>query len=214
MAKKNKKELNSVQVNYGGRHAGYYEGTLQLRNPHDAIIDFIISQMQGKKGVFIAKEERVKNGIDLFISSQHFLQNLGRRLKKQFGGTLKISTRIFTRNKLSSKDVYRVTVFYEAPDIIKGNVLKINGRVVLVSHVDKFIRGIDLATGSKFSAGLKSSDYLILPKYKTKVSRLYPAPEVIHPLTFQSVIVANPSMKGLLLGQNINVILDDQVWII
>ena len=57
-------------------------------------------------------EEILKTGIDYYISSNSFLLALGKKLKKSFKGEYKLSRRIFTKNKMTSRDVYRLTVLF------------------------------------------------------------------------------------------------------
>lgn len=94
------------------RHSGYFEAILQLRNPSEELMSFIRNQLKKRGNVFIAKEEQQKNGIDLYVSNQRFTQSLGKRMKKSFKGELTISYRLFGRNRITSKDIYRVTVLF------------------------------------------------------------------------------------------------------
>jgi NMD protein affecting ribosome stability and mRNA decay len=71
-----------------------------------------MNQFKNNEKVWIAKEEKQKTGIDYYVSSNKFLLSLGKKLKKSFKGELKTSRKIHTKNKLTSKDVYRVTVCF------------------------------------------------------------------------------------------------------
>ncbi len=90
----------------------YFEGTLQLRNPNEEVLNFISNQFKRNEKVWIAKQERLKTGIDLYVSSNKFLLKLGKKLKKSFKGELKTSRTLHTKNRLTSKNVYRVTVLF------------------------------------------------------------------------------------------------------
>jgi len=90
----------------------YFEGFLQIRNPNEECINFIKNQFKNNKKAWIAKEVKQKNGFDLYISSNSFLLSLGKKLKKSFKGTLKTSRKLFTQNRLTSKQVYRGTVCF------------------------------------------------------------------------------------------------------
>jgi len=90
----------------------YYEGTLQLRNPNEEVLNFIRNQFKNNQKVWIAKEKDLKTGIDLYISSNKFLLSLGKKLKKSFKGELKTSRRLHSKSRITSKNVYRVTVLF------------------------------------------------------------------------------------------------------
>lgn len=90
----------------------YYEGILQLRNPNKEVINFIGNQFKNNEKVWIAKQQKLKTGIDLYVSSNKFLLVLAKKLKKSFKGELKTSRKLHSRNKLTSKNVYRVTVCF------------------------------------------------------------------------------------------------------
>ncbi|HLC96800.1 MAG TPA: NMD3-related protein [Candidatus Nanoarchaeia archaeon] len=90
----------------------YYQGILQLRNPPEEALNFVKNQLAHDAKVWVAKEEKFKTGIDLYLSSNKFLLQLGKKLKKSFKGKLIISRRIHTTSRITSKEVYRVTVCF------------------------------------------------------------------------------------------------------
>lgn len=95
------------------RDSQYYEAIIQVRNPSDELINFINNQLNKKKDIFISNIVPQKEGFDIFISSQRFARSLGNRMKKAFRKSqLKNSRSIFTRNRQTSKDVYRVCVMF------------------------------------------------------------------------------------------------------
>lgn len=94
------------------RHPGYYEAIIQLRPPTDEIISFIRNQCR-KKGEAITRVVEVGHeGLDLYITSQKLARTLGPKLKKVFGGELKMTRKIFGKNRQSSKTLYRATVLF------------------------------------------------------------------------------------------------------
>ncbi|MBS3111668.1 hypothetical protein J4459_00200 [Candidatus Woesearchaeota archaeon] len=93
----------------GGR---YYEGRLQLRPFNEEVYEWIKKQIDKDDFQFISREEEVKGGIDIYFTSQKNLRSLGPRLKKQFKGELKITKKLFSVNKLTSKRIYRATVLF------------------------------------------------------------------------------------------------------
>lgn len=94
------------------KNSQYFEAILQLRNPNDELIRFVNNKIK-KRGATIAKTVLQKNGVDFYVSDQRFTRSLGNKMKKAFKGEMKTSRKIFTRNKQTSKDVYRVTVCFK-----------------------------------------------------------------------------------------------------
>jgi len=90
----------------------YFEGVLQIRNPNEEVLNFIENQFRNNDKVWISRVEELKTGVDFYVSSNKFLKQLGKKLKKSFKGELKLSKKIFTTNHLTSKDVYRGTVLF------------------------------------------------------------------------------------------------------
>ena len=129
-------------------HDGYFEGILQLRNPNKEVIEYIAKRME-EENIFVAKQHEEKDGIDLYISSRKFLQNLAQKLQKQFGGEMRISPTLFSRNNQTSKDIYRITVYYKLPAMKKGDIIDFQGDKVKVLIVGKKVYVQDEKTGKK-----------------------------------------------------------------
>ncbi|MBS3163088.1 hypothetical protein J4427_00140 [Candidatus Woesearchaeota archaeon] len=91
---------------------GYFEAKLQIRPADKKIIDYALSEITKRKNVFIAKEVKLKTGIDFYITSYRFAVSLARNMKRKFGGEIKISRQLYTQHYLTSKLVYRITVLY------------------------------------------------------------------------------------------------------
>jgi len=170
----------------------YFEAIIQLRNAKPYVIEFMRKEIKTKKKVFIAKEKKVANGIDFYMNSQHFAQNLGKRLQQEFGGELKISRRLFSRSRLTSRTIYRVSVCYIAPDFKVGDVVKIDDKIIEIRNLGKgSIAGINLCSDKKINLLTKKKEIEVLEKMTAIVSKTYPHLEVIHPKTYQSVEIKN-----------------------
>ena len=98
------------------KHEKYYEAIIQLRNPSPELINLINNQLRKNPDAFISIIIPLKDGFDIYISSQRFARNLGNKMKRAFKNSeLKISRKIVTRNRQTSRDVYRATVFFKQP---------------------------------------------------------------------------------------------------
>jgi len=72
----------------------YFEGILQLRKPTKKLIDFAVESIEEAPGVWVAKQEKVRGGMDFYLSSNAFLRNFSQSLKKKFCGKLRIETQM------------------------------------------------------------------------------------------------------------------------
>ena len=121
----------------------YFEGTLQLRNPTQEIIDFVANEIDKREDVWIAKTVKQKNGVDLDLSSNKFLKEIGKRLANRFPGVLKHSSSLFTRKRLTQKEVHRGTILFRYVDIKKGDIIKYRGEEVIVVSWSKDVLAKD-----------------------------------------------------------------------
>ena len=131
------------------KHDEYFEGVLQLRDPNDEVIRFIKDLFEKKEKVWIAKEKKVRGGIDFYVSSQKFLRGLGHKLQERFGGEMKNSRKLHTRDKNTQKDLYRAFLLFRPSKYKKGDIITHRGDKIQVISAVKEIFGKDLKTGKK-----------------------------------------------------------------
>ena len=130
-------------------HSGYFEGILQLRNPAPAVLDFVRQNVACKEGVFISKQLKVKNGWDLYLSSQRYMRNLGKMLQDRFGGELIVSVKLFTRHHQTSREVYRVNVLFRLYPFKKGQVIVHRGEKLKILFLGKKVGLKNVDTGKR-----------------------------------------------------------------
>ena len=133
----------------------YYQGILQLRDVNDEILSFVHNQLKKRSDAVVTKTIKFSNGVDLYITSQKFIRALGKKLKESFGGELKISSKLHTRNK-QGKDLYRVNVLFRLSKYKKGDIVSVRGDKVRLITIGKKIFAKDLKTGKKVT--IRNSD--------------------------------------------------------
>lgn len=131
------------------KHAQYFEGILQLRPVNDEILGWIDAEVTRTGKARIAKIKKVAGGVDLYFSSQHYLQSLGHQLQQRFGGILKITSRLHTCNPITSKDVHRVTVLFKSLPFKKGNAILFQGERWKILSVGNQINLQNISSGKK-----------------------------------------------------------------
>lgn len=168
----------------------YFQGILQLRDPHEECVSYINNSIKASKHVFIAKEVKLKNGYDLYLSSQHFLQSLGRKLQHAFGGSIKTSQKLHTFDRQKSKKLYRVVVYYKCPSFRKGQVILLGNEGQehphLVRKISKTLSTIDLLTGKERSVSRYPPGAEVLVERDAKINKVKPRVEILDPETFQN----------------------------
>lgn len=93
-------------------HFNYYEAVIQLRPETEEIMIFLRSQIRKRNDVKITKITKVKNGLDVYITSQRFARALAKKMKRTFKGELKLTYSLHTRDRQTSRDKYRATVLF------------------------------------------------------------------------------------------------------
>ena len=93
----------------------YFEGTLQLRNIGDEVVEFAVKEIEKNENANIAKISKVTNGIDIYVAPQKLLRSIGNKLQHHFSGQLIVSRKLHTRSRVTSKDLYRVNVLFRIP---------------------------------------------------------------------------------------------------
>lgn len=183
--------------------ANYFEGTFQLRNTDsesfnkaiEFINDFMAIQEEKERG-FITKPMQNSKGIDLLISSRKVLVQLGKAVYEEFGGETKVSKKLFSKNKQTSREVWRLTVLVRLPDV--------NIRDVIIDEDKKdFYQVKKYTKDSIITENLKTLKKKIIKAkevrklkiertfYKTMVSKYKPDIEILEPFEFQSVEIVN-----------------------
>ncbi|MBW3010708.1 hypothetical protein KY335_03240 [Candidatus Woesearchaeota archaeon] len=182
----------------------YFEGILQIRNPNEKIMNFVLNEFE-KSTHYFSRIEQVRGGYDLYSSSNKFSRKVGQKLYAEFGGELKESAQLFTQNKLTSKEVFRLNVMYRAPDYMPGDILSDGKNVFVVTSMKKNkIIGIDLMSRKKINVDQKAEVEKLIPE-KTTISRVKPSAEALDPETYQSIEIENP-IRGLRLGQEVDIV--------
>ena len=135
--------------------SNYYQGILQLRDVNEQILDFVHAQIKNRADVAITRTVRFSNGIDLYITSQKFIRLLGKKLKDSFGGELKISSKLHTKNR-QGKDLYRVNVLFRLLKYKRGDTVSVRGDKFRLISIGRKIFARNLKNGKRVT--IRKSD--------------------------------------------------------
>jgi NMD protein affecting ribosome stability and mRNA decay len=202
------------------KHSQYFEGIIQFRYEKELAsrVEEVLKKQKefwSKKDVFVSKESKQKDGIDWWVTSKKAISIFADVLNKKFGARVSKNAKLFSRNRQTSKDIFRLNVLVEFPKFQEGSVVKVGEKVAKVVQLRRMIKAIDIKTGKSFGFKL-NEEVQVLKSNKTRVGSIRPEFTVLHPDTFQEVTVANLKLsKDLKAGEKIKVLLyEGKIWII
>jgi nonsense-mediated mRNA decay protein 3 len=127
---------------------GYFEAILQLRSDKKDIdkkeknevittISKLIQEQiyKDEKEVFLSKVKDTQGGVDFYISKKEVARNIAKKLHERFGGTVKASPKLVGMKE--GKRVYRMTYLVRLPKYKKGDFIRIDKNIFLVTNIKK-----------------------------------------------------------------------------
>ncbi len=176
----------------------YYEGVLQLRTKDKEIIKRVEKELK-KADIHISKTEERKNGRDYYITDKKLLARISEKLYKIYGGKIKKSQNLFSRDRQTSKNIYRVNIMLEPPAYKKNDVVSKDNKLLKIIKLGKTVKALNLKNNKTItvrSAMLESAT--ILKIYKAQIVKIYPNIEIISPVNFQQEPLKNrPESKKI-----------------
>jgi len=133
----------------------YFEGILQLRNIGSEVVKFVLNEIEKIENVNIAKIKKVTNGVDVYVAPQKILRSLGNKLQKRFHGQVIVSRKLHTKNRITSRDVYRVNMLFRLPNFKKGDIIDYKGEKIKIISMHKKVFAKDIKTGKKLNINFK-----------------------------------------------------------
>ena len=129
----------------------YFEGTLQLREATPELLAFVRADIaaHAKDGVHIESEKGRGGSADFKLTSTKYMRQLGKKLKVRFNGELTETVKLFSRNRQTSKEIYRTNVLFKLRKNKVGDVVDYRGRKIRIKSIGKRVSGIDVDTGKK-----------------------------------------------------------------
>ncbi len=211
-------------------HDLYFEGIIQIRgNDEEKIAEVAdeILRMFEKTSYYISKIEPVRGGVDMYSTNNRMSQRAGKFLYKKYGGEYKESKKLFSLNKQTSKEIFRVNILFRIPEFFKGDIITLKENVLkIVKYSKDSLKAINLGNNSndngnknknvsfKVSEEIKNSIKIHSKKYTAKIALKKPVVQILHPETYQMIEVVNPP-KNSEIGAEIKiVIVDDCAYVI
>ena len=119
------------------KHDQYYEGILQLRDSTKELEGYIESKVSQDNKARITAKKKVKMGYDYYLTSNKYLRYLGKELQNKFKGELKQSCELYSRDRQTSKALYRYCILFRPSKFKKGQIISYKGEQIIILFCDK-----------------------------------------------------------------------------
>jgi NMD protein affecting ribosome stability and mRNA decay len=153
----------------------YFEGFLQLRNAMPDQIEFAKEQLN-KKGAI--KKEKIKDdSADFVVSSNKAIIHAIRELSKNYHGIATTTSTLHTQDKLTSKELHRVTGLFKFIQLAKNDVVNYDDNTYMIIGIDKknFVLDKISKKSSKISLPLSKYESIIkVDTFDTTILRTNP----------------------------------------
>jgi nonsense-mediated mRNA decay protein 3 len=132
---------------------GYYAGIVQIRadgripTDDELAIAEEIAYSSLDEADFVSKEQMLREGLDIYVSSIECGRRISRGIVRHLGGGFSESRKLYGRK--DGKDIYRVSFSVRLPGFKEGEAVSLDDRVISVEKVieGKGIMGVDTKTG-------------------------------------------------------------------
>ncbi|MBR9683628.1 hypothetical protein GOV03_03750 [Candidatus Woesearchaeota archaeon] len=138
-----------------GKHPGYFEAILQLRDCTEEVREFAEGEII-RDEIRVSKVIELKNGVDFYLSDNNFARKLGKKLREKFGGEIQTTASLWGMRK--GREVYRVTVLFRGLHFKKGDMVIYEGEEYKVKLMSKDIFLQNVKTGKKVHVRYKKMD--------------------------------------------------------
>ncbi len=187
----------------------YFEGILQLRDVDEEIVEFVRKDIgkNSSKGIAIVDEADAKNGIDLYLTDKKYIRKIAETLYERYGGEYKLNAQHFSLDKQTSKKIFRLNALFRPSPFRKGDVVSYEGALYTILSLSKNnLNANRILLISEKSLNLDRQEVEKVGEVKeTRVVKVIPHIEVLHPETYDAVAVANPEYKKVKMGEKCTV---------
>lgn len=212
--------IKNVCPNCSKRQSGYYESVIQFRTDARELIhaekekaDEIVMKILNRrfdrdKLAYLAQKLKLKEGNDYYIGSYKSGKKIVEAIQEEFGGIIKESPKLISKNKSTGKGLYRIWILIRLPKFKKGDFIRYDNKYHEIIAIDgKRILIKELTTLEKIPLKWKeyaSIDYLKSYEDIQTTTIISISPSIIQILDPDNYSVVDIKMKKSFEKFNIN----------
>ncbi|HDS44947.1 MAG TPA: hypothetical protein ENN68_02425 [Methanomicrobia archaeon] len=140
---------------------GYYAAIVQIRadwrtpteEELEAAVELAYAVLSTEE--FVTKQQLLKEGLDLYVSSAECGRRMAKAIVKHRGGNYFESRKLYGRR--GGREVYRVTFLVRLPGYTVGDVIELAGKRIAVDKIvpGEGLEGVELQTGERYFVPLR-----------------------------------------------------------
>lgn len=190
-----------------------FAAIIQLRNKNNVNYEKIKDEIYPilNQEANIVKFEQLPEGDDFYVAKIDKGYSIARKTVKKYGGQINISKKIFTQDKFTSKQVFRVSIHLRLYDFSLKDIIFINNSLYSVNKIDKnkvvmknlYDDNSIIKEFSDITKIVKPSDIK-----KTQIISIKPQPEVLNDDYENIVLITNKKHK---IDDSVKVFIDKNV---
>jgi NMD protein affecting ribosome stability and mRNA decay len=204
--------INGRDCDICKQHGGYWEGIIQTRNMTPERTNALFTTIsKHAPRIRIMKTAPNDKGVDYYVTNHRIAASIAEKLHRRLGGTYISAPKIFTRDRQTQKEVYRVTYNLVFPDFEEGDVIVQDDKIVLIQSMGKQCKGLDLKTGKRALVEFEE-EHEKLEQHKTEVVQTSPKVLVLHPKTFQAEPLQNDTEAKA--GTKVSIVIHNGIYAI
>ncbi len=179
----------------------YFEGILQVLT-HDEQILRCVEKLLEKEKIPVNQKKMTRNGFEYYVIDKTKIKRIGNKLVELFGGFIKESASMHTKDRQTSKEVYRLNISYKPLKIKKGEVFFYNSKVYKLLTPGKTNKVLDIFNLKE--TRIKNGKYIKLLKQKARVVSKRPLKVLSEKC--QLITVRNPMNKEIKLNSIVKIV--------
>ncbi len=192
------------------RFGGYHEAIIQVRAKNRILSKSELLEIQtnvehevksmynkGNRGLFITDIGIERGGIDFFLSEKSAALAIVKKLQKQNGGELKISSR--NVGMKDSRQVYRMTYLLRLPAFQKEDFIYYEGKYYYLTSISSNkLQAIELSTLEENIIDIKNTDQIKVLGGSELIEKMILVSEhgeeiqIMHPGTYEIIEIKKP----------------------
>jgi nonsense-mediated mRNA decay protein 3 len=200
---------------------GYYEAIVQIRAqgrlPTKKEVErclkladdiMVKAERSGDRLAFVSDVMELPEGTDIYIGSTACGRQMARAIVDDMGGTIIESPKLVGAKE--GKGLYRVTFAVRLPSIVRGDIVRMHGSLVLVEKVGRRISGTDLGNGFSTSIETEEEPEKVASAGEATstvlVSEDANSVQILDPVSYAPITIKRPAFLSKKPGEDVRVI--------